>query len=261
MPSFPAVRYGVGLFLSFANMKTIFVLLTLLLPLELSAAELRFESGSSQNEMIELYTSEGCNSCPPAEARLNDYRKNPQLWKRYIPLAFHVDYWDNLGWKDRFSKREFSERQRQYARARRVNTIYTPAFFVNGRSWRPGLFGGGPQGDAPAVGKLAVAMVGRSVSAAFEPVRADTGPLTLHVAILGMDLSTKIDAGENAGRISKHEFVVLAHDEIPGANNRWRGTLSRIETGGSEKYALAAWLSRANDPAPLQAVGGYVAVP
>lgn len=243
------------------SMKTAFFVLVISLSLQVSAAEIRFESGANQNSMIELYTSEGCNSCPPAEAYLNRYRDNPELWTRYIPLAFHVDYWDHLGWKDRFSKREFSNRQRKYANARRVKAVYTPAFFVNGRNWRPGFFQGEARADAPAVGKLTVALEGKSVSASFEPVAADPGPLILHIAIVGMGLSTDIGAGENAGRLARHEFVVLAHNEISGVNNRWRGTLPRIKPDAAKKFALAAWLSRANDPAPLQAIGGYVSVP
>ena len=242
-------------------MRSVFICLLLLLPLQVFAAEVRFESSPNRNSVIELYTSEGCNSCPPAEAHLNKYRNNPQLWKRYIPLAFHVDYWDYLGWKDRFSKREFSDRQRQYARARRANTIYTPAFFVNGRGWRPGLFGGGPDADTPAVGRLSVVVEGQTVSGSFESVGPKPGPLSLHIALLGMGLSTRIEAGENAGRFSQHEFVVLAHKEISGSGGVWKGTLPVLKPGSAEKFALAAWLSGAGDPTPWQAVGGYISLP
>ena len=76
-----------------------------------------FSSGATQTVMIELFTSEGCNSCPPAEEALNRYVRHPQLWKRYIPLALHVDYWDRLGWKDTFGSPENTERQWRYARA------------------------------------------------------------------------------------------------------------------------------------------------
>lgn len=242
-------------------MRTAFILAVLLLSFQTAAAELHFESGDRQTVMIELYTSEGCNSCPPAEAYLNDYRKRADLWKRYIPLAFHVDYWDYLGWKDRFSKREYSERQRRYARVHRVNAVYTPAFFVNGRSWRPGPLGGDPRAGAAVVGKLAVAIEGNVVSATFRPESTDGGSLMLHVAVLGMQLSTQIRAGENAGRRSPHEFVVLAQNQIAGGNNRWRGTLPAIEADAAPRYAFVAWVSRADDPAPLQAVGGYLALP
>lgn len=90
------------------------LLLTLVLPAGQALADtLRFESGVRQNVMIELYTSEGCSSCPPAEAYLNAYAVHPQLWTRYLPLAFHVDYWDYLGWRDRYAAAEHGARQRE----------------------------------------------------------------------------------------------------------------------------------------------------
>jgi len=72
------------------------------------AETLSFNSGESQNTLIELYTSEGCSSCPPADKFLSDYVKSKDLWTQYIPLAFHVDYWDYLGWKDVFASADFS---------------------------------------------------------------------------------------------------------------------------------------------------------
>lgn len=242
-------------------MRAIFALAAWLLSLPAFAAGLQLESGVRPVTFIELYTSEGCNSCPPAEAHLNAYRNSPELWTRIIPLAFHVDYWDYLGWKDRFSKREYSERQQRYARARRVNTIYTPAFFVNGRNWRPGLFGGEPQAEQAAVGKFTVTLHDNVISAVFVPAGADPGPLRMHVAILGMDLVSEIRAGENAGRRAQHEFVVLAEHTIAGSDHRWRGMLPHVESGTAPRYGLAAWLSRDGDPAPLQAVGGYLPEP
>jgi len=190
-------------------MRSVLILAVLLLPLPSMAAELHFASGDRQTVMIELYTSEGCSSCPPAEAYLNDYRDKSGLWKRYVPMAFHVDYWDDLGWKDRFSRREYSERQRRYAAVQHARTIYTPAFFVNGRRWRPDS-DDESEASTRTVGNLAVTLNGNDVTAVFEPKGSDPGPLTLHVAVLGMDLSTQIRAGENAGRRLDHEFVVLA---------------------------------------------------
>jgi len=241
-------------------MRAAFFLAVLLFPLPLTAAELHFASGERQTVMIELYTSEGCSSCPPAEAYLNDFRNHPDLWKRYVPLAFHVDYWDDLGWKDRFSRREYSERQRRYAGVQRTHTIYTPAFFVNGRPWRP-FFGGEPAADTPTVGNLAVTLKGNDVEATFQPAGSDPGPLTLHLALLGMDLATQIRAGENAGRRLHHEFVALAQNRVAEEKHRWHGTLPRVDTGAAPHYAFVAWLSRSDDPAPLQAVGGYLPAP
>ncbi|MDH5614701.1 MAG: DUF1223 domain-containing protein, partial [Gammaproteobacteria bacterium] len=106
-----------------------------------SAEPVTLVSGQGQKVLIELYTSEGCSSCPPAEKYLNTYRHNKELWHTYIPVAFHVDYWDYIGWKDRFASPSFSTRQRQHARERNVRSVYTPSFMVNGAGWQPGWFG------------------------------------------------------------------------------------------------------------------------
>ncbi len=88
------------------------------LPLTLSlATEARFESGPEQTALIELYTSEGCSSCPPAEAWMSHLKDDPGLWKQFVPIAFHVDYWDRLGWRDRFSSKRWTERQGRLRRA------------------------------------------------------------------------------------------------------------------------------------------------
>src|SRR5690348_8781739 len=70
-----------------------------------------FESGDTQTPLLELYTSEGCSSCPPAEAWLSQLKKSPKLWKDFVPVSFHVDYWDYLGWKDPFAMKAYSRRQ------------------------------------------------------------------------------------------------------------------------------------------------------
>ena len=76
-----------------------------------------FESGETQSTLIELFTSEGCSSCPPAEKWMSALKSNQDLWKTIIPVAFHVDYWDRLGWRDCFAKPEFTSRQQRYAAA------------------------------------------------------------------------------------------------------------------------------------------------
>src|SRR5215217_7350069 len=95
-----------------------------------------FESGETQNILIELFTSEGCSSCPPAETWLSALKSNQDLWKKIVPVAFHVDYWDRLGWRDRFAKPEFTARQRRYAAAWGGDSVYTPDFVVNAKEWR-----------------------------------------------------------------------------------------------------------------------------
>src|SRR5258708_16412944 len=91
----------------------------------------RFESGPAQVTLLELYTSEGCSSCPPAEAWLSTLSQNAQLWRAVVPVAFHVDYWDNLGWKDGFSSREFTPRQRLSAPSWGSASSSPPPFLCN----------------------------------------------------------------------------------------------------------------------------------
>ena len=88
-----------------------------------SAEPTKFTSGAQQVAILELYTSEGCSSCPPAESWLNNLKASPDLWKHFVPVAFHVDYWNSLGWTDRWSSPEFSERQRDYAKLWRAKTF------------------------------------------------------------------------------------------------------------------------------------------
>ncbi len=82
--------------------------------------------------VVELFTSEGCWSCPPADELIAKLEKDNQNKKLFI-MAFHVDYWDHQGWKDRFSKAEFTERQRQYASWMKLHTLYTPQLVINGK--------------------------------------------------------------------------------------------------------------------------------
>src|SRR5215510_6018940 len=97
------------------------------------AGDLQFESGPQRIHLIELFTSQGCSSCPPAEAWLSKLKSEPRLWKDFVPLAFHVDYWDRLGWRDPFAMKEWTARQYQYSSAWKSEGVYTPGFVLDGR--------------------------------------------------------------------------------------------------------------------------------
>src|SRR3954471_14035949 len=103
-----------------------------ILPLSSSAEEIVFESKPAQTHLIELFTSEGCSSCPPAEAWLSKLKSDPGLWKAFVPLAFHVDYWDRLGWRDPFASKEWTARQYRYAANWKGESVYTPGFVLDG---------------------------------------------------------------------------------------------------------------------------------
>ena len=93
-------------------------------------------SGPKRIPLIELFSSEGCSSCPPAEKRMAELQNAKGLWTEFVPLSFHVDYWDALGWKDALASPLFTLRQRTYAQEWNSPTVYTPAFVVDGKEYR-----------------------------------------------------------------------------------------------------------------------------
>ncbi len=214
--------------------------------------------------LVELYTSEGCSSCPPADAWLSGLKRDPRLWHNIVPLAFHVDYWDYLGWKDRYANAEFSQRQRRYAALAHARTVYTPGFFVNGREWR-GFFRRAPLTEPAreAIGVLNLSHSGKTVfDADFRPVVQLDDELMLNFAILGLGIQSEIGAGENTGRKLSHDFVVLDyHTRVAKENDgryQWRVEIPEWPGDTGHAQAVAAWITKTKDPTPLQAVGGML---
>jgi hypothetical protein len=174
--------------------------------------------------VIELFTSQGCSSCPPADRLLTRLAQDPKLAGQVIPLSFHVDYWDYIGWQDPFASPRWSERQRQYGRAFRSNRIYTPQLVVNGKTECVGSQEGVVRRQIAAA--LATAPAGRvtleagppgdltgeggrlRVRAGAEMKTAATGDLDLWVAVWETGLETKVGAGENASRSLHNDYVV-----------------------------------------------------
>ena len=114
------------------------ILLFFVLLISTTALAKEFSSGDKKVNLIELYTSESCSSCPPAEKWLGNLKSSDKLFKNFIPLEFHVAYWNYLHWKDPFSKEAFSRRQRDYNRVIKAG-VYTPQVIINGvdfRGWR-----------------------------------------------------------------------------------------------------------------------------
>lgn len=169
--------------------------------------------------VIELYTSEGCNSCPPADRWLS--RTVAQLRgvgdANVIPLAFHVDYWDYIGWKDAFAQHDFAQRQGALARAGGASGVYTPQVFVNGRDDRSWTRGG-----VALTGAVAKAAVKFSLSSAWrDEVMTISGKLAepspgvrLRYAVTENGLVTVVKAGENQGETLHHDAVVRAHGPL-----------------------------------------------
>jgi len=218
-----------------------------------------FTSGSTKNTLIELYTSQGCSSCPPAEKYLNSLKDDPKLWKTYFPIALHVDYWDYIGWKDKFASPVHTQRQREYARVNNQKTIYTPGFFVNGAPWRRGFFGSNPEVSKKEVGHLSLQLEGNNISADFSGVKGSANQtLTLTVAVVGMSLKVDIKAGEREDSSANHSFVNLKYVSQDASDGKWTMTLPSYNRKGAKQLAIVAWVSKKDDPRPIQAVGGYI---
>jgi hypothetical protein len=220
-----------------------------------------FSSSIQQNTLLELYTSEGCSSCPPADRWLSTLKTDARLWKEIIPVAFHVDYWDYLGWKDEFSKAEYTQRQQNYARWNNLRTIYTPGFMQNGKEWRGWSRGRNPKGSgSEKVGKLTVTLLDNSVTASFRPEKETTGTVMLNVAWLGFDLETAILAGENEGKKLTHDFVSMSTDVIQGVldNNIDTWKFAANIKGLTTIRGAAFWITNGENPTPVQATGGWL---
>ncbi|MEP4485804.1 MAG: DUF1223 domain-containing protein [Halioglobus sp.] len=223
--------------------------------------QLRFSSGSAQATLLELYTSEGCSSCPPADRWYSTLLAHPRLWQSVVPVSFHVDYWNHLGWDDRFSKAEFSSRQRQYKREGNLKGVYTPGVVAAGhewRNWRTAQLKIPTTGEV--VGVLSLDVSGAAFSAAFQSpsVPADAS-LTLNVAILGFGLQSPIKAGENRGKLLEHDFVVLGYQQYVSQAGQWQGEMPVAPLrSDASRVALAAWVSSDSRQQPLQALGGWL---
>ncbi|MEM8739330.1 MAG: DUF1223 domain-containing protein [Planctomycetota bacterium] len=177
--------------------------------------------------VVELYTSEGCSSCPPAEAVLNGLHRDAQAnGTRVFTLAFHVDYWNRLGWTDPFSDAAYSDRQRRYAAAFRSRSIYTPQMIVNGRRQFVGSDARRAQGEVDGalrgdgrpslgVGVAAAASQTDAGDAVLEVRwRVDEVPASasLHLVVVEDGLVTDVPRGENRGRTLRHDGVVRVLD-------------------------------------------------
>ena len=175
-------------------------------------------SGATVKPVIELYTSEGCSSCPPADRWLSQLKSDPSA----VALAFHVNYWDRLGWRDRFSTSEFTRRQAEQQAVNGARYSYTPQVVVNGRD-RPDW----PRLALPvalssaALVDLAVSGDGRQFDASVQARPGAPSKLAAYWAVTEDGHRSAVTAGENAGERLAHDFVVRELHRVPpwtGAN-------------------------------------------
>jgi hypothetical protein len=177
------------------------------------AAKVSVSSSDYRTPVVELYTSEGCSSCPRADAWISKLGDTLSDEFHAVPLAFHVDYWNYLGWEDPFSRSEFTTRQQELAANNRQHNIYTPELAVSGRETRGTT--AVVQAIRNANTELAEVMItmdliakdGNRIAAALNIDNANDDA-ELYIAVYENDISREIGAGENRGRTLHHDFVV-----------------------------------------------------
>src|SRR5580765_3873506 len=191
---------------------------------------------------IELFTSQGCSSCPPADLQLGKLARRPDV----VALSFHVDYWDYIGWKDRFASKATTERQRAYARTLKQRYVYTPEMVVDGRAHDPGVT------DRQVETLLADARRQSSLRTTPELMRTSDGALMIRLAAAKLDSetvdvtvfaydrhhSTAVQRGENEGR-KLENFNVVRHFELvsrwDGAQAHWTVAADRFQPRSEER--------------------------
>ncbi len=166
--------------------------------------------------VVELFTSQGCSSCPPADALLARLGREPDLAGRVVPLAFHVDYWNSLGWRDPFSAPAWSQRQSEYAKTLGGGRIYTPQAVIAGHAECVGSDEEALRSQIEAaghrpVGQVSVRRAGESLAITAAPP-AGEGSIAVMVAIYERDHTTAVPSGENGGRNLQEAFVVRRLD-------------------------------------------------
>jgi hypothetical protein len=239
-------------------------ILVAMMPTLAVTAECSTRSGPKTAALIELYTSEGCSSCPPADRWLSGFTgvvANGDV----VPLAFHVNYWDDLGWKDAYADARYTRRQRDGAAAAGAGYVYTPQVVLGGRDfpgWRSE----------------------RSASTAFDEIRRKLAPLTLEVvvrvapdrtitaeveaaaatalsrsdlvlvtAVSQNGLGSKVTAGENRGESLRHDFVVRDFSVHPGLGKS-SSTFKPRPDWNLERMSVAAFAQNSRTGEVLQAV-------
>ena len=228
-------------------------------------------TGPHTTALVELYTSEGCDTCPPADHWLSSLFSQGFRPDQVVPLALHVDYWDYIGWKDPFGRAEFSARQRKLAAMRRPAIVYTPQVLLQGQDFRGWAGGGFAEQVARINSRAARARIALSIRAIepqairtelsamlFDP--AERKSAAVYLAAYQNRLASEVKAGENRGRRLEHDFVVrewigpIAFGEglkleqsrdlalLPGADPRNLGVAAFVQNRSSGEVLQALML-------------------
>ena len=190
----------------FVRTLTLCPVVAVLLPAAALAQACEARAADRPPAVVELYTSEGCSSCPPADRWLSSLKGRSDV----LALAFHVNYWDRLGWPDRFATQQITQRQHELAQTSGSSVVYTPQVVHNGRDLRH--WSGSALNRLPASKvELALKREGNTVTARIGPSAAR---LAGYWAVLEDGHVSRVRAGENAGETLRHDHVVTAYKPV-----------------------------------------------
>ncbi len=220
-----------------------------------AAPRCEVQSGPQRTPVIELFTSEGCSSCPPADQWLSGLKGAP-----VVAQAFHVGYWDYIGWVDRFATAANTQRQRELANTNRLSSIYTPQLVRDGRDW-PGWRGTRPaQVVPPPSGNPARAAIALQQTDGADQFTArvtpgeGVGAWTAYWTVTEHGHNSRVKAGENKGEFLKHDFVVRQYTPV----GRYQGaqTLRFVAMAATPEHPrqINLVVQDARSGEPLQAV-------
>lgn len=211
-------------------------------------------SGAVAPTVVELYTSEGCSSCPPADRWLSTLKGRPDV----LALAFHVTYWDRLGWPDRFAQPSFTQRQYALAQQAGRGNVYTPQVLVNGQDWRrwPQLPAATPAAPTAAAPVLSLARDGALVTLTVAAAAPSGARWAGQWVVLEDAHLSRVSAGENAGETLKHDHVVRQFQAVPAwAASAGQMQQLRVSRGDANFPRRVAFiLVDATSQKPLQAL-------
>lgn len=246
------------------NISLVFLLVCLLI-VPLVFAEPIAQSGIRRVALIEVYTSEGCGSCAWAYQWLTVQLESSILWTKFVPVDFHVTYWDYLGWPDKLANVKYTQRQKDYFREwGKTSGVYTPGFVFNGKEWlewdQPFLY---ESKETEEVGELSVEQKQRGLyRVRFTPVDRNH-QFQAHVVLLGFDIVSDVKSGANTGATFTHDFAVLNYGTSRmyyNLNGVFEAEVYLEKPPGAlpEKQALAAWITLDAELIPFQATGGFL---
>lgn len=229
-------------------------------------ASCQAQSGPRRAALVELYTSEGCSSCPPADQKLRRLKEALDPAAVVVPLALHVDYWDYLGWTDRFAQADFAKRQRWLVDVNHRGVVYTPEFFVSGAeldSWQQDLRDAVQRVNAtPAAALIRIeadlASNDELILTAEATARGSGDRAELYVAVAESGLVSEVARGENRGATLAHDHVVRAWmGPIPldGGSARVRREIALPASWNRAHLEVVGFVEDGRSGSILQAVG------